>query len=210
MSNRQGGVETVKLRNDFYADGFRSLLKVVVWEAIAIVVLVVALATVSIIRRDRLLAQSQDGRIIEPVTMDKPLYTDDWVLQWASTAVRHIMTFDFNDRKMRWMDNKVYFLDAGWAGFLAADKKSNLSAAVDQSKLVLKTAMDEAPLVTSYGQYEGKFYWQVQIPVLSTYEGNGGYRQSYKYLVKLTVMQVPLTEKAQGLGIFAFNSEERK
>ena len=98
-----GPLVTVVTRNEFYRDGFRNLIRIVILQGIVIIGIVVALALYMTTSQpqDRYFATTADGRILQLVSLDQPNMNTSALMSWATQAVSETMTFGYHDYQRR-------------------------------------------------------------------------------------------------------------
>ena len=79
-----GPLETVVIRNQFYQDRYRTLVKLALVEAIAIVVLVVGLVFAVNMQtvHNVYFATTSDGKIIQLQPLNRPNMSDSTIINW--------------------------------------------------------------------------------------------------------------------------------
>lgn len=115
-------VGSVVVRNEFYRDGYRSILRLVVIEALIILALIGAIYFVVDVHqpKDVYFATTEDGRLIPLTDLADPNLTDPALISWAAQAATEVMTFGFNDYRRRIQESARNFTRTGWITFTAA------------------------------------------------------------------------------------------
>lgn len=199
-AHRDQEVVAVRERFEFYRDGYRRLYRNQGYFLAVIAVLIVALAAVSLLSKDRILAQAPDGRLLPLHTLDQPVYTPARVVSWATQAATEVLTFGFHDRRMRFQHNRRFFTDDGWESFLVAmgPKKSRFIEIVDAKSMILSSVPTGAGVITREGKISGTYGWEVEFPMLVTLQGQG-VNKPETWKIRLIVVQVPTVERIDGL-----------
>lgn len=180
------------------------LIKLVRWQAITILVLVIALIFASPFLRPiyRYFAILPKDQIGELVPLDMPNMTDQALLSWVANSVTEILTFGFGDIIEKLDAQRTKFTSDGWSSLLEAIGKDQLVQQFRSQQLVLTTVPTDTPLITSRGINEEKQqFWTVELPVVMTYVTNNSVSQQERPIIKLTIVRVPTNENPQGIAI---------
>ncbi|MBL8641351.1 MAG: type IVB secretion system apparatus protein IcmL/DotI [Alphaproteobacteria bacterium] len=195
-------VGSVVVRNEFYRDGYRTLLRIAVIEAMIILALVGAMYFVIEVHQpeNRYFATTEDGRLVPMVPLSEPNLSVPALMSWSAQAATEVMTFGFNDYKRRLQQASRNFTRLGWVSFTAALEKSRIIETVEANGQVVSAAPASAPILISEGLVNGRYQWQVQVPLVVTYQAGSSIRDD-KMLVTLLLVRVPKLESPNGVGI---------
>lgn len=195
-------VGSVVVRNEFYRDGYRSLLRIAVIEAMIILALVFAMYFIILARKpeNRYFATTEDGRLVPMVPLTEPNLSVPALMSWSAQAATEVMTFGFNDYKRRLQQSSRNFTRLGWVSFTSALDKSGIIDMVEKNRQVVSAAPASAPILISEGPINGRYQWQVQVPLVVTYQAGSTARVD-NMLVTLLIVRVPKLESPNGVGI---------
>lgn len=195
-------VGSVIVRNEFYRDGYRTLLRIAVIEAMIILALVGAMYFVIQVHQpeNRYFATTEDGRLVPMVALSEPNLSVPALMSWSAQAATEVMTFGFNDYKRRLQQASRNFTRLGWVSFTSALEKSRIIEMVEANGQVVSAAPASAPILISEGVVNGRYQWQVQVPLVVTYQAGSSVRDD-KMLVTLLLVRVPKLESPNGVGI---------
>ncbi len=197
-----GRLESVVVRNAYYRDGYRMLLNVAVIEAFVIIALISALILVLVGARPQkfFFATTEDGRLIPIVSLDQPNLSAPAIVAWTAQSASETMTFGFHDYRRRLQESSRHFTRRGWESFTKALQRSGIIDAITTNRQVLTATPSGAPTLVSEGVVNGRYEWQIEVPILISYEFGTTSRQSSMRL-RLLVVRVPQLENANGIGI---------
>ena len=197
-----GGLGAVVVRNEFYRDGYRSILKLAVLQAIVIVGLIGAMFYVVKVHQpeNRYFATTEDGRLIPLVALNEPNLSTPALMSWVAQATTEVMTFGFSDYRRRLQEASRNFTRKGWESFTQALQRSRIIEMVEANQQVVTAAPQGAPIVQSEGLVNGRYQWVVQLPMILTYQA-GSKTRSDALMVTLVVVRVPRLESPNGVGI---------
>ncbi|MEM7651388.1 MAG: type IVB secretion system apparatus protein IcmL/DotI [Pseudomonadota bacterium] len=196
------GLGKVVVRNEFYRDGYRSLLRLSLILGIVIIGLLAAMFFVIQTNQpeNRYFATTEDGRLVPMVPLNEPNLSTPALMSWVAQASTEVMTFGFNDYRRRLQESSRNFTRRGWESFTGALQRSRIIEMVEANQQVLTAAPQGAPIVVSEGLVAGRYQWQIQLPLVLTYQA-GARTRTDKLLVTLIVVRVPRLESPNGVGI---------
>lgn len=197
-----GGLGTVIVRNEFYRDGYRTLLRLSMIMGCIIVLLIGAMYYVIHIHQpeDRYFATTEDGRLIPMIGLNEPNLSTPALMSWVAQAGTEVMTFGFNDYRRRLQESSRNFTRTGWESFTKALQAARTIETVEANQQVVTAAPRGAPILQSEGVYDGRYQWVVQLPLILSFQ-SGSKTQSDRYLVTLVIVRVPRLESPNGVGI---------
>lgn len=196
------GLARVVVRNEYYRDGYRSLLKLAVFQVIVILALVGAMFFVIEVHQpeNRYFATTEDGRLIPMVSLAEPNLSSPALMSWAAQASTEVMTFGFNDYRRRMQEASRNFTRKGWESFTKALEGSRIVDMVEANQQVVTAAPRGAPVLLEEGLVKGRYQWTIQIPMVVTYM-SGTKSRNDQLMVTLVVVRVPRLETPSGVGI---------
>mgnify|MGYP003669856646 CR=1 FL=1 len=196
------GLGSVVVRNEFYRDGYRSLLKVALIQAIVILALVGAMYYVIKVNQvqNMYFATTEDGRLIPMVPLSQPNLSTPALMSWVAQATTEVMTFGFNDYRRRLQESSRNFTKRGWESFTQALQRSRIIEMVEVHQQIVTTAPKGAPVLQSEGLVAGRYQWVVEIPLILTYR-SGSKTQNTGLIVTVVIVRVPRLESPSGVGI---------
>lgn len=197
-----GPLTTVLTRNEFYRDGFRSMIRVAVVQSVIIVGLIMALLMYigGAKPQDRYFATTADGRIMQLVPLDQPNMTPAALMSWVAQSVTEVMTFGFHDYQRRLQQSARHFTKAGWESFTAAMQRARIIDSVQAAQQTVSATPRSAPVLVQQGVFNGKYRWVLQMPIRVTYRSNTTSRTDNLNL-NIVVERVPSLENPNGVGI---------
>jgi len=197
-----GNLGKVMIRNDFYRDGYRAILKVTVIQGFIIIGLILAMFYIIKIHQpeNRYFATTEDGRLMPMVALSEANLSTPALMSWVAQAATEVMTFGFNDYRRRLQESSRNFTRHGWESFTDALQRSRIIEMVEQNQQVVTAAPQGAPVVEREGIVAGRYQWTVQMPLVLTYQAQAKTKND-SLLVTLVVVRVPRLESPNGIGI---------
>jgi intracellular multiplication protein IcmL len=204
------GLAKVVVRNEFYRDGYRNLLRLALIQSLVIIGLIGVLFAIVQSRQpeNRFFATTEDGRLVPMVPLNEPNLSAPALMSWTAQAATEVMTFGFNDYRRRLQEASRNFTRRGWESFTQALQRSRIIEMVEASQQVVTAAPKGAPIIVSEGLSAGRYQWQIQMPLVLTYQ-SGSRTRSDSLLVTLVVVRVPRLESSNGVGIEQWIAQPR-
>ncbi len=197
-----GGLGTVVVRNEFYRDGYRNLLRLAFIQSLVIIGLLGTNYFVIHIHQpeNRYFATTEDGRLIPMLPLNQPNLSTPALMSWVAQASTEVMTFGFNDYRRRLQESSRSFTRRGWESFTQALQAARLIEMVEANQQVVTASPQGAPILESEGLVAGRYQWIIQLPMVLTYQ-SGAKTRSDSLLVTIVVVRVPRLESPNGVGI---------
>ncbi len=197
-------IEISYLRNNFYRDNYRKVLVALLVMVIANIIL--ALGAVHVIKNPPLpkyFATSNDGRITLLHPLSAPVLSASSLTEWATRAATSSYTFDFVNYRRSLQEASGYFTGSGWNSFEKALVSSNNLSLVLSKKLVTTAVAQGAPVILKRGVLNGAYSWQVQLPVLVSYQ-SASMNVKQPLLVTMLIKRVDVGNNPAGIAIEQF------
>jgi intracellular multiplication protein IcmL len=200
-----GPLMTVVVRNEFYRDGFRNMMRIAVVEAIIIVALILTFIAYmnSSKPQDHYFATTADGRIMQLVPLELPNMGTSALMSWVAQGATEVMTFGFHDYQRRLQYSSRHFTRHGWESFANALQKSRIIESVEASQQVVTAQPRSAPILIQEGVFNGKYRWVVDLPLTIKYQAgnNADAIRTDNMTVRMVIDRVPSLENPNGVGI---------
>ncbi len=145
-----------------------------------------------------------DEQVVRLRALRAPNLTTQALLEWASEAATTVYTLNFNNYQEVFRNSRVFFTQAGYDNFKEAINNAGIINAIIKKRLVVSAVVTDTPVVLKEAILESGYYaWQVQFPMLLTYQSAGEQVQS-RILLTLLITRVPSSESVTGIGIASF------
>lgn len=193
----------VVIRNQFYRDGYRTLVKIALVQGIAVLALIATFVIfLNIYTPTRTyFATTEDGRVVPMIPLSQANLSRPALLSWAAQAASETMTFGFHDYRRRLQESSRHFTRRGWGSFTKALQDSGMIETVNDNRQVLTAIPRSAPTILAEGLMPtGVYRWEVEMPMQVTYE-LGQTKKSESMNIRLVIVRVPKLESANGVGI---------
>lgn len=193
--------EVIRLRDDFYRDGFNKVVIALLTIIIAIVFLILLSIYIYTSKPPPVnFKTDNDWRILAPVPLNEPYLSTADLIQWVSTAFPNSISFDFINYTKNLQSAAQYFTNNGWPKFLdLVNQYANYNNVIN-NKLFVSGVAAGAPFILNQGMLEGKYGWWVQMPIMINYISFGG-NSNQEIMIQALVVRVPTLNNISGVGI---------
>lgn len=197
-------LELVRIRNEFYRDNYRRVLAILLFALMIIFLLVGALIyVVTHPPAPKYFATNTSGRIVPLVPLDQPNLSTAALLQWANTAAVAAFTYNFVNYRSELQAASEFFTPEGWQAYLESLQASDNLTAVRAKQLVVSAVATGAPVITQQGVVSDRYTWQVQMPMLVTYQSASQVTQQ-SLMVNMVITRISTLDSPRGIGIAQF------
>jgi intracellular multiplication protein IcmL len=200
----ESSLETVMNRQNFYRDGYRKMIIIVLGLLIANV----SMAGLLFYMRSHqapasYFATSADGRITRLYALSEPIVSISALLEWSRSAAIAAYSYDFVHYRKQLQGASEYFTSEGWQKFVTALKDSGNLQTVLSKKLVATAVPTGSPVLLNRGVINGRYSWKVRLPMLVTYQSQSQTFQQ-PLMVTMMVARVPNVNDPKGIAIVQF------
>ena len=194
-------LEQITQRNDTYRDNYRLLIKTAVFLLLSAVCMAIYLAYLCLFPSDpKYYASTSGGQNIALTTLNEPIVTEDFILQWASLAARSTLNINYSEFDRDIEAAKPYYTPAGWSSLQTAMENAKFLKNIQDNKLISSAIINGTPVIIEEAVIGGHYTWHVQLPVLVTYTSGNQTEQS-KYILNLLIERVSTLQTAKGIQI---------
>lgn len=201
--------EPLRLRVNFYRDNYRSLIVltlILTLSAIALLGWVFYQRTNKPIPRYFVTMQNGELKQIKPLAY--PNLTTRTLLNWVVEAGTTAFNFDFTNYQASIKGLKTYFTPAGYQNYVASLQNSGTLNQVISKNLAVNAVPTGIPVITREGPTpDGIYAWQVQLPLLVTYQSLSEVTKQ-NILLTMLIAEMPTIESPKGIGIASLKVTE--
>ncbi len=200
----KSAVELVRLRNDFYRDNYRRIVSILLLSFMIIILLIGSMVYIlTHPPAPKYFATSTSGRIVPLVPLNEPNLSTAALLQWANTAAVAAFTYNFVNYRQELQAASEFFTPEGWSAYLQSLVASDNLKAVKAKKLVVSAVATGAPIINQRGVVDGRYTWQVQMPLLVTYQSLSQITEQ-SLMVNMVITRISTLDSPRGIGIAQF------
>ena len=202
----KAGAESARFLNNFYRDGYRKLLTIILVSILLNVVLCVFIYFQRAYQpKPTYFATNESGKLNELIPLDVPYVSQELLLSFADQAAVTAYSFDFLNYQQQLDHSKKYFTAAGYTNFTNALAASGNLKVIEDKHLVVKAVVTDVPVILKEGVLPGtnQYAWQVQIPMLVQYI-SASEKIEQPITATLLIVRVSTLETRQGIAIASF------
>lgn len=201
---------TVQIQTKFYRDNFPRFM------FLFLVILLICIVSLSLnilqliykpTAQQFATFSSTDGttRLVEMVPLKEPNLSTQPLLQWATEAATSCYNFDFNRMETQIQNLRPYFTAQGYQHYIEALQAENTLVDVKEKLLIVSAVPLKAPVILreAVATSMDKYAWQVQLPLLVTYQSSSELKKS-EITVTMLIVRVDTLESPKGIGIAQF------
>jgi intracellular multiplication protein IcmL len=200
----EGGLTTILLRNEFYKDNY-TRAKV----ALVMLCLLNVFLAVSVVYRylnppqPQYFPTNSQYQLIKWHPLTDPIFDDNHIFQWVSQAVQSAFSLDYIHYREQLQTASESFTPSGWQWFVNSLKKTGNLTTLTQLEMVSNAQITGAPSMLFKGILDGRYVWEVEIPLLVTYNNlNRSIPQPLK--ITVIVMRMPVQDYKHQIAINQF------
>ena len=194
-------------KNYEYRDSFRWVLTGLVAMMILCAILTASVGYKAIFPgQAKYYASMTTGEVIPLPSLNEPVVTNKYILEWATLATRAALNLDFVNYSKQLKSASVYFTSSGWNAFSSALDKSELLKTVQSKKLLMSAVVPGTPVIRFNGVIHGRYIWRISMPVLVTF-GSASDERQRRMNVTLIVSRVPVLDTPEGIQITDFEAK---
>lgn len=194
----------VRLRSDFYRDGYRKILLCLGLIIAAVVLLIASCVYLYVTKPPPVyFSTDKEWRIVSAVPVELSYLTSADLLQWVGNAMMGAFHYDFVNYNNQLQGTRQYFTDQGWLAFQGMLNNYASTDTVTIKKVFVNGVADGAPFILNEGLLDKRYAWWVQIPMQITYTSVVGEARTNKQKVifQILVVRTPTLNNMDGVAI---------
>ncbi len=179
----------------------RFSVAVLVLAGLLVLALVANFTLFFAVTRVRYFAVTPDYRVIETKALTEPVLSAPGLKEWTHDTVVRSLTLDFANYRQQLSDIEPRFTPPAFASFKGALQSAGVLDLIVHNRLVTSVATEGAPVIVSEQRVSGAAHWQIEFPLLMSYESAKGVEHTQPLLAKVLVRRVPATQSLEGVRI---------
>lgn len=194
-------LHVVRLKQDFYRDGFYRVLIIFVMMMVVLILLIGSTCYLFFVKPDPVyFSVDKEGRTLPPVAVDQPYLKTPDLMQWISVTLPAVFTYDFIHYNDQLKQMPSYFTEEGWKRFLDQINVYANATTVQTNKLFINASPTSAPFILNQGLLLGKYAWWIQMP-FSLHTINYKASNTLFLVAQILVVRVPTLNNLMGVAI---------
>ena len=199
-----GGWVAIGLRNDFYHDGYRKMIAVMV-IGITCLIISIGLTYYAIQKKEQnvYFATDANGALIPLIPLSKPNHSDAIIANWLSMALVDTFDFHFGNLERRLNESALkWFTSNGATELINALEDSNNFESIRNKQMFVQLSLKHSPIMLKNGKpdWSKYFLWKFQAEGLMTYRTTGE-EFTNNVIFTIVVSRRSMLEDPTGLGI---------
>ena len=149
----------------------------------------------------RYFAATPDLRLAPLVPLDKPLLTQQGLLNWVTETICNAVSLDFLEWREKLSNTRENFEDAAFKSFLASLESSGILDMIQEKRLSVSAVVTRAPVISASGLVGGKSTWKVEFPLVVSYESSQGVESTQRLMATVLVCRASTAITPRGVVI---------
>jgi intracellular multiplication protein IcmL len=201
--------DPIMLRANFYRDNVRRLMIFCIFLVFVIAGLIAWVVWERIHKPPvHYFMTSNDGKLIALAPLNQPNLSTSALLDWVVEAATTAYNFNFGNYDRALKEIKIYFTDAGYDHFISALTAAQTIQTVRTKQLVVSSIATNVPVILKEGPTsDGIYAWQVQLPMLITYQSASDTRKQ-NIIITMLIARRSTLESPKGIGIASITIKE--
>ena len=154
-----------------------------------VLVLIVSIAVIALLiakqPTPRYFAATPDLRLAPLIPLDKPVLTQQGLLNWVTETISNAVSLDFLEWREKLSKTRENFEETAYKSFLASLKSSGILDMIQEKRLSVSAVVTRAPVITASGLVGGTATWKVEFPLIVSYESSQGVESTQRLMTTM-------------------------
>jgi intracellular multiplication protein IcmL len=186
----------------WYRAQYGRAMKLALALVLALCVAVAAIAFLVVTRpAPRYFAATPDLRLAPLVPLDKPVLTQQGLLNWVAETITNAVSLDFLEWRDKLSRVRENFENEAFKSFLASLNSSGVLQMIRDKRLSVSAVVTRAPVITASGLVGGKATWKIEFPLVVSYESSQGVESTQHLMATVLVCRAATVTTPRGVVI---------
>lgn len=149
----------------------------------------------------RFFAATPDLRLAPLVPLDKPVLTQQGLLNWVSETVTNAVSLDFLEWRDKLSRIREHFDEDAFKSYLNSLTSSGVLEMIKDKRLSVSAVVTRAPVIIASGVVGGKMTWRVEFPLVVSYESSQGVESAQKLMATVLIRRSATVTTPRGVVI---------
>ena len=149
----------------------------------------------------RYFAATSDLRLAPLIPLDKPLLTQQGLLNWVTETISNAVSLDFLEWREKLSRTREHFDEEAFKSFVASLNSSGILEMIRDKRLSVSAVVTRAPVIIASGLVGGKATWKIEFPLTVSYESSQGVESTQKLMATVLVARAPTVTTPRGVVI---------
>lgn len=136
----------------------------------------------------------------QELALSQPNQSDSAILAWANSTAVATFTYDYANYRGAIQNLSGFFTDSGWSQFEKTLNDSHNLDAVKSKKIVVSAVATAAPVILKKGVLNNAYSWEIQLPMLVTYQSPTQYTKQ-NVIITMTIVRTSSVNAPRGMAI---------
>lgn len=146
-------------------------------------------------------AATPDLRIAKLTPLDKPVLTEQGLLNWTVEVVTSSISLDFVHWREKLQSMHPNFSNDAFTSFTQSMTDAGILKLIQEKRLNLSSVVTQAPVITKSGIINGIMSWQIQFPLLLSYESSKGVELTQNLVAEVIISRASTVTTPKGVVI---------
>lgn len=149
----------------------------------------------------RYFAATPDLRLAPLIPLDKPVLTQQGLLNWVTETISNAVSLDFLEWREKLSRTREHFEEAAYKSFLASLQSSGILDMIRDKRLSASAVVTRAPVISASGLVGGIMTWKVEFPLILSYESSQGVESTQRLMATVLVARAATVSTPRGVVI---------
>jgi intracellular multiplication protein IcmL len=194
--------ETVIGGLGWYRLQYQRSMKLATGLVLALIAAVAVIAALVLTRpTPRYFAATPDLRLAPLIPLDKPVLTQQGLLNWVAETISNAVSLDFLEWREKLTRTREHFEEEAFASFLASLQSSGVLDMIRDKRLSVSASVTRAPVIIASGLVGGKATWKIEFPLVVSYESSQGVESAQNLMATVLVCRASTVTSPRGVVI---------
>jgi intracellular multiplication protein IcmL len=186
----------------WYKRQYQMAMKLCLGMSLAVCAALAVIAVLVVSRpTPRYFAATPDLRLAPLVPLDKPVLTQQGLLNWVAETITNAVSLDFLEWRERLTRSREHFEEEAFKSFVASLKSSGVLEMIQDKRLSVSAAITRAPVIIASGLVGNKATWKVEFPLVVSYESSQGVESTQNLMATVLVCRASTVTSPRGVVI---------
>ena len=186
----------------WYSAQYRRAMKLALAMVLALLAAVAVIVFLVLTQpTPRYFAATPDLRLAPLIPLDKPVLTQQGLLNWVSETITNAVSLDFLEWRDKLSRVRENFEDEAFKSFLSSLQSSGILDMIRDKRLSVSAVVTRAPVIIASGLVGGKATWKVEFPLVVSYESSQGVESTQHLMATVLVCRASTVTSPRGVVI---------
>jgi intracellular multiplication protein IcmL len=186
----------------WYSAQYRRTMKLALGLVLALMAALAVIAALTLTRpTPRYFAATPDLRLAPLVPLDKPVLTQQGLVNWVTETICNAVSLDFLEWRDKLTRAREHFEDGAFKSFVASLNSSGVLDMIRDKRLSVSASVTRAPVIIASGVTGGKATWKIEFPLVVSYESSQWVESTQNLMATVLVCRASTVTSPRGVVI---------